>query len=162
MPMLIGAAIGGGVSALRGGDPLKGALMGAAGGGLGAATGLLGGAAGGAAGGTGGGFAGGGFGSLGLAGQTALQGAASAATPAASGFLGNTLAGMGSDIGAASTFMNQNPVLTQMGMGLAQQALTPEQLQYAPAGQLSRGQMSPMQMANMPTQPFMPQRISLI
>jgi hypothetical protein len=37
--MLIGAAVGGGSSALTGGDPLKGAMIGAAGGGLGAGLG---------------------------------------------------------------------------------------------------------------------------
>lgn len=36
-PMLIGAMLGGGVSAARGGNPLKGALLGAVGGGLGGA-----------------------------------------------------------------------------------------------------------------------------
>ena len=37
-PMLIGAALGGGVSAARGGNPLKGALLGAVGGGIGGAA----------------------------------------------------------------------------------------------------------------------------
>jgi hypothetical protein len=37
-PMLIGAMLGGGVSAARGGNPLKGALLGAVGGGLGGAV----------------------------------------------------------------------------------------------------------------------------
>ena len=37
--MLIGAAVGGGTSAITGGDPLKGALIGAAGGGIGAGLG---------------------------------------------------------------------------------------------------------------------------
>jgi hypothetical protein len=40
--MLIGAAVGGGSSAITGGDPLKGALIGAAGGGLGAGLGAAG------------------------------------------------------------------------------------------------------------------------
>ena len=40
--MLIGAAVGGGSSALTGGDPLKGAIIGAAGGGLGAGFGAAG------------------------------------------------------------------------------------------------------------------------
>jgi len=47
--MLIGAAVGGGSSALMGGDPIKGAMLGAAGGGLGAGLGAAG-AAGGASG----------------------------------------------------------------------------------------------------------------
>lgn len=37
-PLLIGAALGGGVSAARGGNPLKGALLGAVGGGIGGAV----------------------------------------------------------------------------------------------------------------------------
>lgn len=37
-PLLIGAALGGGVSAARGGNPLKGALLGAVGGGIGGAA----------------------------------------------------------------------------------------------------------------------------
>ena len=37
-PLLIGAALGGGLSAARGGNPLKGALLGAVGGGLGGAV----------------------------------------------------------------------------------------------------------------------------
>ena len=40
--MLIGAAVGGGTSAITGGDPLKGALIGAAGGGFGSALGAAG------------------------------------------------------------------------------------------------------------------------
>ena len=52
-PILIGAAIGGGTSAIMGGDPLQGALLGAAGGGLGGLAGGAGGAASGAAGGAG-------------------------------------------------------------------------------------------------------------
>ena len=74
--MLIGAAVGGGSSALMGGDPIKGAMLGAAGGGLGAGlgaaaggagllggSGLLGGATG-AAGGLGAGTTTGAFGSV--------------------------------------------------------------------------------------------------
>jgi hypothetical protein len=48
-PILIGAAVGAGTSAVFGGDPLKGALLGGATGGLGGAGGLFGGAKGGAA-----------------------------------------------------------------------------------------------------------------
>jgi type IV secretion system protein TrbL len=40
--MLIGAAVGGGTSALTGGDPIKGAMIGAAGGGIGAGLGAAG------------------------------------------------------------------------------------------------------------------------
>jgi hypothetical protein len=45
-PILIGAAVGAGTSAVFGGDPLKGALLGGATGGLGGAGGLFGGAKG--------------------------------------------------------------------------------------------------------------------
>lgn len=128
MPMLIGAALGGGISALRGGDPLKGALMGAAGGALGGATGLLGGAAGGGtagatAGATGGGFVGGGYGSLGLAGQTALSGAASAAP---TGFMANTMAGIGSDLSALQGWAQQNPMLASQGLGMMGSMMQPD------------------------------------
>jgi len=67
--MLIGAAVGGGTSALTGGDPLKGALMGGLTGGIG--SGVMGGAAGGGAGGAGSG-----------ASTGAATGAASGATSA--------------------------------------------------------------------------------
>ena len=146
MPMLIGAALGGGISALRGGDPLKGALMGAAGGALGGATGLLGagtGATTGAA--TGGGFAGGGYGSLGLAGQTALQGAGSAAGGAGSGLFGNTMMGIGRDFGALQSFAQQNPVLSQQGLGMASNLMQTPQVQMAPSAGLMRGQMMQQQ-----------------
>lgn len=45
-PILIGAAVGAGTSALMGGNPLKGAVLGGAGGGLGSAAGLFGSAGG--------------------------------------------------------------------------------------------------------------------
>lgn len=152
MPMLIGAALGGGISALRGGNPLTGALLGAAGGALGGATGLLGsgattaastGAA--TAAGTGGGFVGGGYGSLGLAGQTALQGAA----PAAGGSLfGNTMAGIGKDFSALQSFAQQNPVLARQGLGMASDLMQPPQMQAMPPN-IMRGQQIPQQQAPM-------------
>lgn len=142
MPMLIGAALGGGISALRGGNPLTGALMGGLGGALGGATGLLGGTTGGTVGGTGGGFVGGGYGSLGLAGQTALQGAGSAA---GGGFLGNTMAGIGKDFGALQSFMQQNPVLAQQGLGVASNLMQRPEIPMAPSAGLMRGQQMPQQ-----------------
>lgn len=148
MPMLIGAALGGGISALRGGNPLTGALLGAAGGALGGATGLLGGATGattgataGTAAGTGGGFVGGGYGSLGLAGQTALQGAAPAA---GGGLFGNTMAGIGKDFGALQTFAQQNPVLAQQGLGMANTLMQRPPMQMA-SPNLMRGQQMQQQ-----------------
>jgi hypothetical protein len=90
--MLIGAAVGGGSSALMGGDPIKGAMLGAAGGGLGAGLGA---AAGGASGATAGGASGatsGGFGGI-------TAGSAGAGTGASFGSLG---AGTGSTFGSLS------------------------------------------------------------
>lgn len=95
--MLIGAAVGGGTSAITGGDPLKGALLGAAGGGLGAGFGA---AAGGATAGT-------------AAASTssvipgAMAGAEGAALSAAAPAAGGTATGLA----PASTFGGFNPAL---------------------------------------------------
>lgn len=87
--MLIGAAVGGGSSALMGGDPIKGAMIGAAGGGLGAGFGAASGAAsGGASGATAGGV-----------GSGITAGSAGAGTGATFGSLG---AGTGSGIGISA------------------------------------------------------------
>jgi hypothetical protein len=80
--MLIGAAVGGGSSALMGGDPIKGAMLGAAGGGLGAGLGAAAGASSTAAGSS--------FGSLSSAGTGAVGGAG----------LGGTAAGTGTAFGS--------------------------------------------------------------
>jgi len=59
-----------------------------------------------------------------------------------------TFKSVGSDIFSgikgANTFMNQNPVSTQMGMQLAKSLLQEEPIQYAPSGQINRGQITPM------------------
>ena len=80
--MLIGAAVGGGSSALMGGDPIKGAMLGAAGGGLGAGLGAAAGASSTAAGSS--------FGGLSSAGTGAVGGAG----------LGGTAAGTGTAFGS--------------------------------------------------------------
>jgi hypothetical protein len=91
--MLIGAAVGGGSSALMGGDPIKGAMIGAAGGGLGAGFGAAaGGTSGTVAGGTSGATAGG-------VGSGITAGSAGAGTGATFGSLG---AGTGSGIGISA------------------------------------------------------------
>jgi len=85
--MLIGAAVGGGSSALMGGDPIKGAMLGAAGGGLGAGLGAAAGASG----------------SLGSAGAASSfgSGLSSAGTGAVGGAgLGGTAAGTGATFGS--------------------------------------------------------------
>jgi len=77
--MLIGAVVGGGSSALMGGDPIKGAMLGAAGGGLGAGLGAAAGASG----------------SLGSAGATSSFGTLGAGTGAGSGAAFGTFGGAG-------------------------------------------------------------------
>jgi hypothetical protein len=137
--ILIGAAMGGGTAAIKGDDPLKGALIGGATGGIGG--GLSGGFGAGA--GTGGGFAGGGYGSVGTAGQTALAGSSGGMFSGMT--MPSTLTGIGQDISAANTFMNQNPTTSQIGFGLARDLMAPDQpIPYAQPGQIQRGQIAPM------------------
>ena len=131
-PMLIGAALGGGISAARGGNPLTGALIGGATGGLGGsfASGFGGAAGTPAAGimGTGAGYA----------------GNALAAAPTFAQQVGGGLTGVADAFGSASKFMNANPVASQIGFSLAKDALTPEQTHYVQAGQIQRGQFQPV------------------
>jgi hypothetical protein len=142
-PMLVGMAIGAGAGALTSKDPLKGALMGGA---MGAGAGGLGGAMMGAGGaGASGAFGAGGLGSVGTSGFTALP-SASGATAGSSlgGMFSNmsmpsTITGIGKDISAVNTFMNQNPTTSQIGMGLAKDLLQQDPTQMAPAGQIQRG-----------------------
>ena len=131
--MMIGAALGGGTSAIRGDNPLKGALMGGA---LGAA---------------GGGFAGGFSGAANpanaalIAGQPAAGYAASSlSSPTFMQQIGGGLTGVKDAFGGANTYLNQNPFTAQAGMSLAKSAFEPEQpIPYAPAGQIQRGQSAP-------------------
>jgi hypothetical protein len=154
--ILIGAAMGGGTAAIKGKDPLQGALIG------------------GATGGIGGGFAGG-FGGAAGAPATGIMGTGA-------GFAGNNLAaaptfmqqlsggamGVKDMFSGANTFMNQNPFTAQAGMSLAKSAFEPEQpMPYAPAGQISRGQSAPpmdyMSLLNPQNQTVIrPQQISLL
>lgn len=152
-PMLIGAALGGGISAARGGNPITGALLGGIGGGvISGASGLASAAAPQAAAGTGGGFLGGGYGSIGLAGQTALQGAGSAVGGAGSGMFGNTIAGIGKDFTAVTDWAKANPMDALKGAQMGKNILFPEQQpmpQVQPVG-LMRGtqmQQQPQQYA---------------
>jgi hypothetical protein len=166
--IMIGAALGGGSAAIKGQDPLKGALIGGATGGIGG--GLAGGFGGAAGAGTGGGFAGGGYGSVGTAGQTASNsgGLFGGSGGMFSGMtMPSTITGIGKDISAANSFMNANPTTSQIGFGLAKEAFSPEQaMQMAPAGQIQRGQIQPMDymsLLNPQNQQVMrPQPISLL
>lgn len=131
--MMIGAALGGGTAAIKGGNPLQGALMGGL---TGAAGGAFTGGAMGAAGtpasgimGTGAGFAGNNL----------------AAAPTFMQQVGGGLTGVKDAFGGFNTYMNQNPFTAQAGMSLAKSAFEPDQpMQMAPMGQVQRGQVQPM------------------
>jgi len=197
--MMIGAALGGGTSALRGKNPIEGALIGGLTGGVtgGISGGAMGGssspfslgsilngigtnaAAGGdpvkglamnaaALAGSGGGFNpvnGGGYGSVGVP----SGGGYGAGGESLFGF-DPTFSSVGKDvfggIKSANTFLNQNPVSAQMGMQLAKSLLQEDLVQYAPAGQVQRGQVQPMDymsLLNPQNQSVMrPQPISLL
>ena len=127
--MLIGAAVGGGSSALMGGDPIKGAMLGAAGGGLGAGLGAAAGASGslgsaGAASSFGTGLSSAGTGAVGggtLGGTTggATFGSLGAGTGAVGGTAGGTLGGTaGGSLGAGSSVLaaSANPSLYGSGI----------------------------------------------
>ena len=127
--MIIGA-VGGAVTSK---NPIQGAMMGGA---LGAAGGSFAGGAMGATGTPASGIMGSG---AGFAGQN-LAAAPTLGQSVSSGF-----SALGSDIGAANKYLNQNPFTAQAGMSLAKSAFEPEQpIPMAPAGQVSRGQPQPM------------------
>ena len=153
--MMIGAALGGGTAAIKGGNPLQGALLGGL---TGAAGGAFTGGAMGAAGtpasgimGTGAGFAGNNL----------------AAAPTFMQQVGGGLTGVKDAFGGFNTYMNQNPFTAQAGMSLAKSAFEPEQpMQMAPMGQVQRGQPQPMDYMSLlnPQQQSVirPQQISLL
>lgn len=131
-PMLIGAALGGGVSAARGGNPITGALLGGMGGGIyGAAQSAAAGAAG-----------------SNLAGQVAANPVMSygAMNTAAGQAMANP--GFGATLkqipSALGTFSKENPVLATMALQTGAQMLQPQQVQTPPAG-LMRGNPAQMQ-----------------
>jgi hypothetical protein len=74
--------------------------------------------------------------------------------------------GVMESLGSANKFINQYPTTSQIGFGLAKNALTPQQPHYAPAGQIHRGQIQPadyMSLLNPQGQSVMrPQPISLL
>jgi len=126
--ILIGAAMGGGTAAIKGKDPLQGALIGGATGGIGGA------------------FTGGFTGAAPIV-EASGTGLANATVQAptfgqkvASGFTG-----VKDVFGGANAYMKENPFTAQAGMSLARSAFEPEQpMPYAPSGQVSRGQVQPM------------------
>ena len=132
--MMIGAALGGGGAALKGQDPLKGALIG------------------GATGGIGGGFAGGFSGAANPANAAliaqqpaASMGAINLSNPTFMQQLSGGATGVKDVFSGADAFMKANPTTSQIGFGLARDAFQPDQpMPYAPAGQVQRGQIAPM------------------
>lgn len=153
--MMIGAALGGGTSAIRGGNPLQGALMGG-----------LTGAAGGAF--TGGAMSAAGTPASGIMGTGAgFAGNNLAAAPTFMQQVGGGLTGVKDAFGGFNTYMNQNPFTAQAGMSLAKSAFEPDQpMQMAPMGQVQRGQPQPMDYMSLlnPQQQSVirPQQISLL
>lgn len=69
-------------------------------------------------------------------------------------------------ISGANKWMNQNPLTAQIGMQAANKAMEQPQLRYAPSGQVSRGQIQPMDYMSLlnPQQSTVirPQSISLL
>jgi hypothetical protein len=131
--MMLGAALGGGASAIKGGNPLQGAL-------LGGLTGAAGGAF------TGGAMGAAGTPASGIMGTSAgFAGNQLAAAPTLMQQLGGGVMGVKDAFTGANAFINRNPIPSQIGMNLAKSAFEPEQpMQMAPAGQVQRGQVQPM------------------
>jgi hypothetical protein len=123
--MMIGAASG---ALMNRKNPIQGAMLGGA---MGAA---------------GGSFYGGAAGATGTGGASMI-GAQPAASYAPT-FMERASAGFGSlksDIGAANTFLNQNPTTSQIGFKLAQEAMRGEDQVPMPGGMsVQRGQIQPM------------------
>jgi len=129
-PMLIGAMLGGGVSAARGGNPLKGALLGGIGGGVfGAASGAAGSAAGAAQ-------------TAGIAANPALS--MGAMNTAAGSAMANPglLATLKEVPSALNTFAKENPFTMNVGSNLAQQEMNRQPIEGMG---LMRGKQIPME-----------------
>jgi hypothetical protein len=153
--IMIGAALGGGGAALKGQDPLKGALIG------------------GATGGIGGGFAGGFSGAANPANAAliaqqpaASMGAINLSDPTFMQRLNGGAMGVKDALGGANTWMNQNPITSQIGLQTASSLMQEPQVQFAQPGQVQRGQIAPMDymsLLNPQNQSVMrPQPISLL
>lgn len=157
-PMLIGAALGGGISAARGGNPLTGALLGGLGGSVaGAAMPSLQGGIGNLINGIGTNAAAGGNVAKGLAINASLLGGSQAAAPAAmiasqpaasyaGAQLGSQVAAPSflSSIGNAANWIQQNPSTALQGAQLAKNTFMPEQQpmqQVQPVGLMRGTQM---------------------
>lgn len=138
-PMLIGAALGGGISAARGGNPITGALLGGIGGGVfSGASGLAGAAAAPQA-------------AAGIAAQPALS-MAGAQTAAGQAMTNPGLFATLKEVpNAFSQFTSQNPLMTNIGgQALKSEMQGQQQMPMAPSSGLLRGtqaQQQPQQFA---------------
>lgn len=138
-PMLIGAALGGGISAARGGNPITGALLGGIGGGVfSGASGLAGAAAAPQA-------------AAGIAAQPALS-MAGAQTAAGQAMANPGLMATLKQVpNAFSQFTSQNPLMTNIGgQALKSEMQGQQQMPMAPSSGLLRGtqaQQQPQQFA---------------
>jgi hypothetical protein len=155
-PVTTGMMIGAAGGALTNKNPIQGAMMGGA---LGAAGGAFTGGAMGVTNPTVGSFAPD-FMSTGAVTQ-------SASAPTFMQRLGGGFTGVKDAFSGANTFLNQNPIASQTGINLAQNAFAPEQqMAQAPAGQISRGQIQGgdyMSLLNPQQSPVLrPQPISLL
>ena len=76
----------------------------------------------------------------------------------------STITGLGKDIGALNTFMNQNPITSQIGLQTASSLMQEPQVQYAQPGQIQRGQIQPMDYMSLlnPQGQYVQQPISLL
>ena len=138
---MVGAALGGGMSAARGGNPIKGALLGAVGGGIGGAV---------------------------AAGAGATQAAGIAANPALSMGAMNTAAGttmanpgllatLKQVPSSLNTFAKENPFTTNVGSNLLQQEMNRQPIEGMG---LMRGNQIPMDQRQRPS--FATPQISLL
>jgi len=162
-PILIGAALGGASSAAMGKNPIQGALLGGLGGGVMGAASAMGGAAAGTGIGAGGAAIPGVMGAVpattvapSIAGSALGSGFSSSVMPniaassiggasiplaaAAPATFGSTLANIPS---AISQGVSSNPNLAMAGLNAAQGMMQQQPVQYAPAGQVNRGQQMP-------------------
>jgi hypothetical protein len=142
-PMLLGAALGGGTSALMGKNPIQGALLGGLGGGV---YGMAGNAAN--------------VANAAAAGESVIPYAAAEKVLAAPTF-GQTMSALP---GALKQGIRENPMYAMQGLNSAQGLLTPEPMPQAPMGQVQRGQpVAPVDFASLLNpQQYKPQPISLL
>lgn len=138
-PMLIGAALGGGISAARGGNPITGALLGGIGGGvISGASGLASAAAAPQA-------------AAGIAAQPALGYAATQTAAGQAMASPSLMATLKQVPNAFSQFSSQNPLMTNLGSQALQSEMQgQQQMPMAPSAGLLRGtqmQQQPQQYA---------------